>query len=176
MKASHKPQQRATPRPFEPRPLTLEQLNAIDLLIQGKTDQEAADLTGKDRATIWKWKHHVPLFAATLEQRREEVFGVALHRLRNLLSKALDNISGAIHDGDMKASFELLKATGLHGFCPPTGETDVGKIAERICLEQLSKESIPQSTYDLIDVGKNPRYEERKREILEELGRGDLMS
>ena len=74
----------------------------------------------------------------------------------------------------MKSSFELVRATGLHGFCPPSGETDVGKIAERICLEQLAREHIPQSSYDLIDVGQNPRYEARKREILEELGRDDL--
>jgi hypothetical protein len=106
---------------------------------------------------------------ATLEQRREEVFGVAVNRLRALLGKALENIAGAIDGGDVKASFELVKATGLHGFCPPTGDTDVQKIAERICWEQLAKEGVPERTMDLSQVGVNPRYRERQQEILQEL-------
>jgi DNA-binding CsgD family transcriptional regulator len=173
MKGRHKSPQFATPASFQPTPLTPEQLNGVDLLIQGKSDQETADLIGRDRATVWRWKTRVPLFAATLEQRREEVFGVALHRLRSLLSKAIDNIAGDIEAGDVKSSFELLKATGLHGFAPPTGETNVQKITERIMLEILAREHIPERSFDLIDIDKNPRYEERKREILEELGRGD---
>ena len=168
MKASgnNRPQKAA----FQPKPLTPEQLNAIDWLIQGKTDQDTADAIGKDRATLWKWKTRLPLFAATLEQRREEVFGVAVNRLRSLLGKALDNIAGAIEASDVKSSFELVKATRLHGFAPPTGETDVQKIAERICWEQLAKEGIPENGFDLSHLDRNPVYEARKREIIEELG------
>jgi hypothetical protein len=177
MKASHKAQHSATSSAsFQPDPLTPEQLNAVDCLVQGKSDQEVADIIGRDRATLWRWKTRVPLFAATLEQRREEVFGVALHRLRNLLGKAIDNIAADIEAGDVKSSFELVKATGLHGFCPPTGETNVDRIAERIMMEIIAKEHIPERNFDLINIDKNPRYEERKREILEELGRTDLIS
>jgi DNA-binding CsgD family transcriptional regulator len=176
MKASHKTPQFATPASFQPDPLTPEQLNAVDLLIQGKSDQETADLIGGDRATVWRWKTRVPFFMATLEAKRQEVFGVALQRLRNLLSQAIDNIAKDIEDGDVKSSFELVKATGLHGFCPPTGETNVQVIADRLMLEILAREHIPERSFDLIDIDKNPRYEERKREILEELGRGDLLA
>jgi hypothetical protein len=155
--------------------LTVEQLNAVDLLIQGKSDQETADLIGRDRATLWKWRTRLPLFGATSEQRREEVFGVALHRLRVLLSKAIDNIAGAIEAGDVKSSFELIKATGLHGFAPPTGETDVHKMADRIAMEILAREGIAERGIDiiLIDLDKNPRYVERQREILQALAQGD---
>lgn len=176
MKASHKSRQYATPGSFQPDPLTPEQDAAIELLLQGQTDQAVADAIHRDRATIWRWKTRVPFFMATLEARRQEVFGVAVQRLRNLLSKAIDNITADIEAGDVKSSFELVKATGLHGFSPPTGETNVRVLSEQICLEVLAREHIPQSSYDLIDVGKNPRYEERKREILEELGRTDLIS
>ena len=162
----HKTSQNLT---FQPKPLTLEQLNAIDLLIQGKTDQDTADAVGVTRETIWHWRTRHPLFAATVAQRREEVFGIAVHRLRSLLSKAVDNITGAIESGNIKSSFELIRATGLYGFCPPTGETDVQKIAERICWEQLAKEGIPEKAYDLHHLDNNPRFEQRKREILDEL-------
>jgi hypothetical protein len=166
----------ATSAQFQPDPLSVEQLNAIDLLIQGKSDQEVAEIIGCDRTTVFRWKSRLPMFAATLAQRREEVFAVALQRLRNLLGKTIDNIEGAIKDGDVKSSFDLVKATGLHGFCPPTGETNVPVIAERIMLEILAREHIPERSFDLIDIDKNPRYEQRKAEILEELGRGDLIS
>jgi hypothetical protein len=166
----------ATSAHFQPDPLSVEQMNAIDLLIQGKPDQEVADIIGRDRITLWRWKTRVPLFAATLAIRREEVFAVALHRLRNLLGKAIDNIAGDIEAGDVKSSFELVKATGLHGFCPPTGETNVQVIAERMMLEIIAREHIPERSFDLIDIDKNQRYEERKREILEELGRGDAIA
>jgi hypothetical protein len=168
MKASHNTSQQKTT--FASKPLTPEQLNAVDLLIQGKSDQETADLIGRDRVTIWTWKTRVPLFMATLEQRRQEVFGVAVNRLQSLLAKAIDNIAADIESGDIKSSFELVKATGLHGFCPPTGETDALKIANRICWEQLAKEQIPEKSFDLIGLDKNPRYEQRKAEILAELG------
>ena len=177
MKASrHNSQHSATSARFAPDPLTPEQLNAIDCLIQGKSDQETADLIGKDRVTVWRWKSRVPFFMATLEARRQEQFGQASQRLRNLLEKALDNVARAIEAGDIKASFEVIRATGLHGFAPPTGDTNVEVIAQRLMLEILAREHIPQSTYDLIDVGKNPRYEERQQEILAELSRGDEMT
>jgi hypothetical protein len=177
MKASRNTSQHsATSARFEPDPLTVEQLNAIDCLIQGKSDQETADLIGRDRITVWRWKTRVPFFMATLEARRQEQFGQASQRLRNLLNRAIDNISQAIEDGDVKSSFELVRATGLHSFAPPSGETNVQVIAERIMLEILAREHIPESTFDFSHLDKNPRYEERKREILEELGRGDLIS
>ena len=55
MKASHKsPHSATSAASFQPDPLTPEQLNAIDLLIKGRTDQETADLIGRDRATVWR--------------------------------------------------------------------------------------------------------------------------
>jgi DNA-binding CsgD family transcriptional regulator/predicted sugar kinase len=176
MKTRHKTPQFATPGSFQPDPLTPEQLSAIDLLIQGKSDQEVADIVGRDRGTVWRWKSRVPFFMATLEARRQEVFGVAVQRLRNLLGQAIDNIAKAVESGDVKSSFELVKATGLHGFCPPTGETNVRILAEQICLEVLAREHIPEKEDFLLNIGKNPGYEERKREILEELGQTDLIS
>lgn len=174
MKASrNNSQQNST---FEPTPLTPEQDAAIELLLQGQTDQAVADAIGRNRTTLWTWKTRVPSFMATLEARRQEQFGQASQRLRNLLNRAIDNISQAIEDGDVKSSFELVRSTGLHGFCPPAGETNVQVIAERIMLEILAREHIPESSFDLINIDKNLRYEERKREILEELGRGDLIS
>ncbi len=91
-------QQKST---FAPDPLSPEQELAIALLLQGQTDQAVADAVGRDRTTLWKWRTRVPFFIATLEARRQEQFGQASQRLRNLLDKAIDNIAGAVAEGDV---------------------------------------------------------------------------
>jgi hypothetical protein len=53
------------------------------------------------------------------------------------------------------------------------GETDVGRIALTLLLQWLANEHIPESSFDLSHLDRNPRHEARKREILEELDRGD---
>jgi DNA-binding CsgD family transcriptional regulator len=52
--------------------LTPEQLNAIDLLIFGKTDKEVAETLGIGRNTISKWYKNA-FFIAELNARREEL-------------------------------------------------------------------------------------------------------
>jgi hypothetical protein len=74
----------------------------------------------------------------------------------------------------LKASLELLRCVGLYGdagrFAP--GETDAGKIAMTIVLQQLAQEGVSENANleRLINLQENPRYRERKREILEALG------
>jgi hypothetical protein len=167
MKASNS-QQNSAGRLFKPKPLTHEMESSIDLLLTGKSDREVAELVGVSRWTVQGWRTSHPLFAATLAQRREEIFGVAVNRLRSLLTKALDNIAGAIEEGDVRNSFELLKATGVHGFCPPTGETDVQKLFDDEVMRQLARAKIPP-TILLPDPLRNPERERRKAEIEDEL-------
>ena len=168
-------QRSATSAPFAPDPLTVEQLNANDLLIQGKSDQDTADLIGKDRVTIWRWKTRVPFFMATLECRRQEQFGQASQRLRNLLEKALDNVALAVEEGNLKASFEVIRATGLAALPAPSAETNVEVIAQRMMLEIFAREHIPERINYLADIDKNPRYEQRQQELLDALARGDAV-
>jgi DNA-binding CsgD family transcriptional regulator len=177
MKASRNTSQpSATSARFEPHPLTIEQENAIHWLLQGKSDQEVGEIIGRDRSTIFKWKTRLPMFAATLESRRQEQFGQASQQLRNLLAKAIQNVAAAVEEGNLKASFEVIRTSGLQHFAPPSGETDVGRIADRLCLEMLRNESIPERSFDLSHLDRNPAYEARKNEILESLGRTDVIS
>src|SRR5262245_11509244 len=107
---------------------------------------------------------------ATLHQRRETLFSGAVDRLRSLLSKALDNLSGAIESGDVPSSFALLKATGVHGFCPPTGELDVQKLFDDQVMRLLAQEKIPGKLDDmLIKLNQNPVERQREEEIRHEL-------
>lgn len=163
---SHKSQQKPT---F--KPLSIEQQNAIDLLILGKSDQEVADTIGRDRSTIWEWRTGHPLFCATLERRRAEVWRQPQERLRSLLSKAVENVAALVESGDYDASIELLKITGMYrGLANHIGEQDPEKVFDAIVERRLAAEHIPDELDKLIStLSENPRKTWRKAEIVEEL-------
>ena len=79
-----------TPQKLTFRPLTVAQENAIDALILGRTDGDVAALVGVDRGTVWAWRHSHPLFAATLEQRRADLWRAPQEKLRSLAMRAAD--------------------------------------------------------------------------------------
>jgi hypothetical protein len=60
--------------------------------------------------------------------------------------------------------------SGNRAFQP--GETDPEQIALRLCMAQLAKEGVKEDgmNHYLLNLDRNPRYDQRKQEILEELG------
>jgi hypothetical protein len=77
---------------------------------------------------MWEWRNQHPLFMATLEQRRQELFRVPIERLRSLALTAVANIEAAVSEGNVKWSFELLKAIGIYGALLPEQERDPNKL------------------------------------------------
>jgi hypothetical protein len=161
---AHKAEQNRT---FRPKPLTPEQLNAIDLLIIGKTDAEVCTVVGVGRTTLYEWRKS-PVFLATLELERQALFRAPIERLRGLAAKAIDNISGAIEDGHIKWSFELLKACGMYGALLPEAESDPDKLLDNMVMRELARSYIP-SHRDTLEALSNPARAQREKEIREEL-------
>ena len=117
--------------------LTPEQLNAIDLLILGKTDREVAEAVGVRRETVTKW-HKNPFFSAELSIRREELWVDAKLRLKALAHEAVNVLTRGLSSGDEKvaitAAVHILKTVGLYGelkqdFGPDTPEEAIWKQA-----------------------------------------------
>ena len=113
-----------------PPRLTPEQLNAIDLLIFGKTDKEVAETIGVGRNTISKWYKNA-FFIAELNARREELWKEEKLRLKSLVHEAVDVLSNGLHSSDEKVAItsavHILKTVGLYGevkdsFGPTTPE------------------------------------------------------
>jgi hypothetical protein len=118
-----------------PRGLSIEQRNAIDLLVQGKSDQETADAVGVNRVTVTKWRNYDPWFQAELNQRRQDVWGGSVDRLRGLLPRALERIEQEL-DGPngWRVALHLLKIVGL--------DTERGKTYGTIGIGPSSPEKI----------------------------------
>jgi len=111
--------------------LTIEQLNAIDLLVVGKSDQAVADAVGVSRPTVTSWRLYDPYFQAELNRRRKEVWGAATDRLRSLLPKAFDTLEKALDEGSYQAALALIKLAGLDGVAGQIGSTDAEEIIQQ---------------------------------------------
>ena len=113
--------------------LTPEQLNAIDLLILGKTDKEVSEAIGVRRETVTRW-HKNAFFIAELNARREELWVESKLRLKALVHDAVDVLTNGLKSSDEKikitAAVHILKTVGLYGevkdsFGPTTPERAV---------------------------------------------------
>ena len=114
--------------------LTPQQETAIDLILTGKNDREVAQTIGKSRSTVNTWRNHDPLFIATLNDRRQQVWGGQLNRLNNLVTEAVDVLQDGLHDSDIKvrivSAVHILKATGVYGATVPGSQvTDPAEVA-----------------------------------------------
>lgn len=123
------------------RRLSVEQENAIDLLVQGKNDRETAEVVGVARQTVTEWRNNNANFIAELNRRRQEVWGGQVDRLRQLVAKAVDVLADDIKGKDERlrqaAAVHILRAVGLYGEnLKPTGPAE----PEDVKIEWQNKE------------------------------------
>jgi hypothetical protein len=126
-------------------PLTVQQENAIDLLIQGRSDREAADAVGVARQTVTGWRNENPDFVAELNRRRQEVWGGQVEQLKHLVARAVQVLAEDLDDVEDKAlrqraAVHILRAVGLYGAnLAPAGATDSEAIKLEWAKEQHMK-------------------------------------
>ena len=130
-------------KPDKIRQLSIEQENAIDHLLQGKSDRSTAEAVGVSRQTVWEWRKHDPLFIAELNRQRYELWSEARERMKSLANRALDVVELQLGSGDPKAALAaaryVLQGTQL------LGETKLNiggpTTPEGVFLEDLRKEA-----------------------------------
>lgn len=147
------------------RPLSIEQLNAVDLLVTGQNDREVAEAVGVCRPTICGWRLHDPFFQAALNRRRADLWGGGIDRLRNLIPRALDCLEREV-DTNPSAALALLKLA-LDKLGAPTGPTDAVEI-----LDAVAKARRGPSVLDTLlaqDTGNGPVTDDERREALAEM-------
>jgi hypothetical protein len=132
-----------TIKPDKIRPLSQEQIDAIEYLLQGKSDKVIAEIVGVSRQTIWEWRKQDPLFIAEVNRRRVELWNEACERMKSLANRALDVLELQLNSGDPKTSLAAAKYV-LQG-TQLLGDTNlrVGGPTnpEQIILEKLRREA-----------------------------------
>lgn len=96
-----------TPQP-ETQILSPDQLQAINLILAGKSYGEVAEALGKDRRTLYSWRQN-PHFLAEMGRRRKEMYEAGQSRLHGLLDKAITVMEHKLDEGNVKVAFEVLR-------------------------------------------------------------------
>lgn len=120
--------------------LSIEQHNAIDLLIQGKSDRETAEAVGVVRQTVTGWRLSNAAFICELNKRRADVWGAQTERLRAMVGEALGVLADDLRQEDDRrlrqaAAVHVLRAVGMWG----VGAPPVDFSEQRINLELLMR-------------------------------------
>lgn len=123
--------------------LTDQQMKAIDALIGGANQTEAATVAGCERHSIGRWLRTDAQFIAEYNSRRYAAQNDNAERLRNLGAKALDTVESLLKSPDEKMQWRaaalVLQALGLDKVTPLSADDlDPRIIEERIKVDGLS--------------------------------------
>ena len=125
--------------PEIPPLLSEKQLQAITLLIAGKSVTDTAIAITVDRRTLQRWRSNNPHFQAEYNRQRTEIYDSAQQRLHGLVHKAVDVMAQALSDGNLQAAIQLLKMVAK-----PDAETDLEQLvrrrAEKMAVEAYTAE------------------------------------
>lgn len=161
---------RATKPDTTRRELSIQQLNAIDLLVTGQTDAEAADAVGVTRQTVNGWRHRDPWFQAALNRRRQEMWGSAVDALRALLPRAVAVLARTLNgpEDNPTVALAVLRLAGLDRSQAPekldrlqVGPTDADDI-----IDSAVRARRPSSNTALEDLLNGGPIAERERDDL----------
>lgn len=95
------------------RDLTDAQRLAIDALLTGATDKEAADSVGVKRETVNRWVNHHPAFRAELNRRRQHIQDQHSDQIRQMNGVALEHYHQRMLEGDADYIKSWVKASGV---------------------------------------------------------------
>ncbi len=82
---------------------------AIETLLTGGTQQQAADAAGVARETVNRWTNHHPGFIAALNQGRRARTEELRDRAREIDAAAVEAVLQAVRDGDTRAALDWMR-------------------------------------------------------------------
>ena len=86
---------------------------AIDALVSGATQREAAEKARVQRTTVTEWCNHNIAFKAERNQRRQDRLEAAGEQLQETLCAALVHLGEKVREGDTGAAVTIVKAVGV---------------------------------------------------------------
>ena len=115
--------------------LSVAQLAAVDALLAGATDAEAADAAGVTRQTVCVWRLHHPAVVAALNAGRRDLWERSADRLRSLVPKAIDVLEVQLGAAlpDPRTALDVLRLAGLADRgapLTPTGPTTAATVVD----------------------------------------------
>jgi transcriptional regulator with XRE-family HTH domain len=114
--------------------LSIEQQNAIEMLITGQSDAQVAEAVGVSRQTVWQWRNRDAYFRAELFAKRASLYSEYQDALRALVPEALAVLRQSLSSEDehirLRAVSLLLKASAL----------EIGTVPEALSAERIKRD------------------------------------
>ena len=152
------------------RQLTAPQMVAAEMVAQGHTDQEAGEAAGVTRQTVNEWRRSDPLFVATVNAIRRDLWHCGREKLRAMGAKAMGVVDAALDGGSLPAALAVLKT--LRALPEPGGPVTVDgalrSFAERAVSE--AEESTPMD--DSEKLGAMLFRADRVKAMMQKMGSG----
>ena len=101
------------PAQIRPPEISDKQSIAIDALVSGALQWEAAEKAGVQRTTVTAWCNHNIAFKAERNQRRQDRVEAAGEQLQETLCAALVLLGEKVREGDTGAAVTIVKAVGV---------------------------------------------------------------
>jgi len=109
--------------------LTQRQHGAVQLLLRGLSDEEAAKQLGVDRGTIYRWRKTVP-FQRELDHQRRALWERSAGQLHAMVQPALDILSRQLASTDEKVAMRA--AAVLLRFATPSRLGSTSSTSSRV--------------------------------------------
>ena len=125
------------------RQLTAPQMVAAEMVAQGHNDQEVGEAVGVTRQTVNEWRRSDPLFVATVNGIRRDLWQCGREKLRSMAAKAMGVVDAALDGGSLPAALAVLKTLRdlPEPGAPVTVDGVIRSFAERAVSE--AEESTP---------------------------------
>jgi len=101
------------PDQIRPREVSDRQSIAIDVLVSGATQREAAEKAGVQRSTVTAWCNKNVVFIAEWNRRRRQRLTAAGERLHETTGAALDAVAESINNGDTATALAFIRIVGV---------------------------------------------------------------
>ena len=118
------------------RELNSAQELALEALLAGKTQVDAADAAGVTRETVNRWSKRHPGFIAAYRQRRQARAEAAEETAANLDRQAMAVLAGAIGEGDTKAAIAWLRTRPKSPSEPSTEATTADGVFDEMATAE----------------------------------------
>jgi hypothetical protein len=122
--------------------LSPQQLLVLEQLIAGATVTEAARAAQVSRSTVHRWLRDDFGFQAALNRGRAELQQSINRTLLAIAHRATQNVANAVDEGDVAASFRVLKGIGaLAGDAERFGSDDPEVLRDETEIDRASQQS-----------------------------------
>lgn len=139
--------------------LSVEQQNAIPLVLSGKSDREIAEAVGVARETVTRWRNSDPLFISSVNYERRVLWDFGRDKVLTLQRKALDVLEKALDVNDINAALAFLKMSNCTDVKYDDWESDDNpdSVLMHLCMQEAQEQYLEDKREKHAETDENGR-------------------